>query len=63
MHPCDVLLAEPKDCHEGLIDTPLLLWAHPAHEFTEASCVNAADLLNQDDRLLCAGYRALRVRC
>jgi hypothetical protein len=26
-----------------------LLWAHPAHEFTEASCVDAADLLNQDD--------------
>ena len=41
-------LAEPKDSHQGVIDTPLLLWAHPAYEFTEPSCVNSAHLLNQD---------------
>lgn len=43
-----MLLTEPKDCHEGLIDAPLLLWAHPAHEVPEPSGVDGADLLNQD---------------
>jgi hypothetical protein len=41
-------LAEPKDGHQGLIDTPLLLRAYPAHEFTKPSCIHGADLLNQD---------------
>jgi len=41
-------LAEPKDGHQGVIDAPLLLRAHPAHEFTQPSCVDGADLLNQD---------------
>src|SRR5215831_6495978 len=41
-------LAEPKDGHQGLIDTPLLLRAHPAHEFTKPSGVDGTDLLNQD---------------
>ena len=43
-------LAEPEDGHQGLIDTPLLLRAHPAHEFTQPSCADGADLLNQDTR-------------
>ena len=41
-------LAKPKDSHQGVIDTPLLLRAHPAHELTKPSCVDGADLLNQD---------------
>jgi hypothetical protein len=41
-------LAEPKDGHQGLIDTPQLLRVHPAHEFTEPSGVDRADLLDQD---------------
>src|SRR5215813_3786236 len=41
-------LAEPEDGHQGLIDTPLLLRAHPAHEFTQPCCVDGTDLLNQD---------------
>jgi hypothetical protein len=41
-------LAEPEDGHQGLIDAPLLLRAHPPHEFTKPSCVDGADLLNQD---------------
>jgi hypothetical protein len=41
-------LAEPKDGHQGLIDAPLLLRAHSAHEFTKPSCIHGADLLNQD---------------
>lgn len=27
-------LAEPKDGHQGFIDTPLLLRTYPAHDFT-----------------------------
>jgi hypothetical protein len=42
------LLAEPKDGHEGLVDTPLLFWAHPADDFTEPSGVDGPDLLNQN---------------
>ena len=41
-------LAKPKDGHQGVIDTPLLLRAYPAHEFTKPSYVDSADLLNQD---------------
>ena len=41
-------LAEPKDGHQGLIDTPLLLRAYLAHEFTKPPRVDSADLLNQD---------------
>jgi hypothetical protein len=41
-------LAEPKDGHQGLIDTPLLLRVHPAHEFTKPPSVDGTDLLNQD---------------
>jgi hypothetical protein len=41
-------LAEPKDGHQGLIDTPLLLRAHPAHEFAKPSRVDGAELFNQD---------------
>ena len=41
-------LAQPKDGHQGVIDTPLLLRAYPAYEFTQPSCVDSADLLNQD---------------
>ena len=41
-------LAEPKDGHQGLIDTPLLLRAYPAHEFTKPPRVDRADLLNQN---------------
>jgi len=41
-------LVEPKNGHQGLIDTPLLLRAHPAHEFTKPPRVDSADLLNQD---------------
>ena len=41
-------LAEPKDGHQGFIDAPLLLRAYPAHEFTQPSCVDGTDLLNQD---------------
>ena len=43
-----MLLAEPKDGHQGLVDAPLLLRTHPAHEFTKPSCVDRTDLLNQD---------------
>lgn len=42
------LLVEPKDRHEGLVDTPLLLWADSADEFTESPGVHSANLLNQD---------------
>jgi len=42
------LLVEPKDRHEGLVDTPLLLWAHSAHKFTESPGVHSAYLFNQD---------------
>jgi hypothetical protein len=41
-------LAESKDGDEGLVDAPLLFWSHLAHEVTEASGVDGADLLNQD---------------
>ena len=41
-------LAEPKDGHQGLIDTPLLLRAYPAHEFTKPPRIDSAGLLNQD---------------
>ena len=41
-------LTQSEDGHQGLIDTPLLLRAHPAHEFTKPPCVDGADLLNQD---------------
>ena len=41
-------LAEPKDGHQGLIDTPLLLRVHPAHEFTKPPGIDGTDLLNQD---------------
>ena len=41
-------LAEPKDGHQGFINTPLLLRAYPAHEFTQPSCVDGAGLLDQD---------------
>ena len=43
-----MLLAEPKDGHQGLVDAPLLLRTHPAHEFTKLSWVDRADLLNQN---------------
>jgi hypothetical protein len=42
------LLAEPKDGHEGFVNTPVLLWAYPAYEFTGPSCADGPDLLNQD---------------
>ena len=41
-------LAESQDGHQGLVDAPLLLRAHPAHELTESPSVDRADLLNQD---------------
>ena len=41
------LLAEPKDGHEGFVNTPLLFWAYPAYELTEPSGVDGPDLLNQ----------------
>jgi hypothetical protein len=34
--------------HQGLIDTPLLLRAYPAHEFTKPSRVDGAGQLNQN---------------
>jgi hypothetical protein len=39
-------LAEPEDSHQGFVDAPLLLRAHPAHELTESPGVDCADLLN-----------------
>ncbi len=30
-------LAQPKDGHQGVVDTPLLLRAYPSDEFTEQS--------------------------
>jgi hypothetical protein len=41
-------LTEPKDSHQGLVDTPLLLRAHRAHKFAKPPCIDGADLLNQD---------------
>jgi hypothetical protein len=41
-------LAESEDGHQGLIDTPLLLRVHPAHEFTKPPGVDGTDLLHQD---------------
>jgi hypothetical protein len=41
-------LSESKDGHEGLVDTPLLFWTYPAHEFAESPGVDGADLFNQD---------------
>lgn len=37
-----------EDGHEGLVDTPLLRWAYPAHKLTEPSSVDSAELLSQD---------------
>jgi len=41
-------LAEPKDSHQGLVDTPLLFRAHLAHEFAKPPYIDGANLLNQD---------------
>ena len=41
-------LPEPEDGHHGLVDAPLLLRGHPAHQVTEPPGVNGANLLNQD---------------
>lgn len=41
-------LAEPKDGHEGLVNTPLLFWGHPAYKLTQSSRVDGPGLLNQD---------------
>src|SRR6266487_2252719 len=41
-------LSEPEDGHHGLVDAPLLLRGHPAHQVTEPPSVHGSDLLNQD---------------
>src|SRR5262249_3950077 len=41
-------LAEAEDSHQGLVDTPQLLRAHPANECTESADVDGTDLLDQD---------------
>jgi hypothetical protein len=46
--PLQMRLTQSEDGHQGLIDTPLLLRAHPAHKFTKPPCADGADLLNQD---------------
>ena len=39
-------LAQPQDGCEGFVDSPLLVWADPAHQFAQPSGVDRADLLN-----------------
>jgi len=41
-------LPEPEDGHHGLVDAPLLLRGHSAHQVTEPPGVNGVNLLHQD---------------
>jgi hypothetical protein len=39
------VLAETEDGNEGFVDSPLLVWADPAHQVAKPSGIDCADLL------------------